>query len=192
MIMKFRRSLFCLILFYALLSPNGFAQKAPNEIKNKAADEFRVDTARPGVYMEFVRYGKRRPIRSTESDQGIWLRLVNNSKFQIRFCSFGVSKTGERLIAADNETEVGVMYDIERTVRQARRESDSGVPFGYNSGSCFLLPLESGKALIFSLPAEHLATGLSVRLSYLYEWEAVYQNEPEHIVRFHSERLPKT
>src|ERR1044072_8087846 len=45
---------------------------------------------RPTVYLTFEREGKREPIHPSESNQGIWLRLHNNTKWAINFCTLSL------------------------------------------------------------------------------------------------------
>jgi hypothetical protein len=155
-------------------------------------DSPKINTEKPGVYIEFEKYGKRIPLRSGESDEGVWLRLVNNLKFPIRFCTFGISSDGQKLIASKGTAEIGVKYDVERTIRGNPNVSNFPVPIGYNTGSsCHKRNVKSGGSLIFSVPKEHLADGLSIRLPFEFAWESLFPGEPEHLVRFHSVALPK-
>ena len=50
-----------------------------------------IENNRPTVYITFEREGKREPIYTSESNQGIWLRLHNNTKWAINFCTQGLS-----------------------------------------------------------------------------------------------------
>src|SRR5256885_16188403 len=47
---------------------------------------------RPSVYVEFERRGKAPPLFEGEKENRIWLRLQNNSKWTIEFCSFSVKE----------------------------------------------------------------------------------------------------
>ena len=49
-----------------------------------------IENNRPTVYITFERGGKREPIYTSESNQGIWLRLHNNTKWAINFCTQGL------------------------------------------------------------------------------------------------------
>jgi hypothetical protein len=42
---------------------------------------------KPTIYITFERSGKRKPLYDAESNQGIWLRLHNNTQWAIHFCT---------------------------------------------------------------------------------------------------------
>lgn len=46
-------------------------------------EQISIDATKPYVYLVFDHIGPRKPLRIGEPDEGIWLRLVNNSKYPI-------------------------------------------------------------------------------------------------------------
>jgi hypothetical protein len=46
-----------------------------------------LDTKLPSVYIRYERQGKRTPVHSGESQEGVWLRLRNNTSGAISLCT---------------------------------------------------------------------------------------------------------
>lgn len=181
---------FALIIFGStLLVAGSYAQGSLN--KSKSQTSVKLSSEKPGVYISFERLGKRMRLRDDEGDDGVWLRLVNNMRFSIRFCSFGISEEGDRLIASQKNFGVGVKYDVELTNPQIFDEAKNKMPIGYGSrSSCFLFELKPGSFISFSVPNEHLVKGLSIRVPFNYEWEKLTEDNPRHFVLFGSSSLP--
>src|SRR5690349_14129711 len=53
------------------------------------ARDFRISKSHPTVYLTFVRSGKREPEHVDESDQGVWLRLHNNTRWTLSLDAYG-------------------------------------------------------------------------------------------------------
>lgn len=132
---------------------------------------------KPTVYIEFERAGDRAPLRSGESNNGIWLRLHNNTKWPIVLDMQGApsKEYGDALL----------IYD---------ELSGRRVTFERNCHVCSFNALGSGHSLLFSVPAEHLSKGLGIRIKFSYGWEdynkVLAGQEPEHYVYFYSSQLP--
>jgi len=164
---------------------------------------------KPSVSLSYEKVGKRKPLREGESDEGIWLRLHNNTRGAIFFCAFGISEDGEKLRFYEKGGEIGVSYEVEKmpsgtqgtgTPRNAKEDGNSknelsDIPTGYRSGSvCHVYTLPSNKSILFSVPREHLAKNLLIKMEFGYEWEGDYSSrweEPQHYVRFYSSSLPE-
>lgn len=56
---------------------------APEGKSQAQGEQLSVDAAKPYVYLVFDHIGHRKPLRLGEPDEGIWLELVNNSKYPI-------------------------------------------------------------------------------------------------------------
>jgi len=176
-----------------------------------------LSNTKPTVYLTFERAGNREPVHTSESRLGIWLRLHNNTKWAINFCTPGLylpPRVAPRYLADDRSVlalKEGVEISICHGVEQIRRyEWNFGPPkgarnnssakakrqVGYDTGdvsSSTWLP--SGTSVVFSVPAEHLSEDLAIFLRFNYEWEfrdrSYTRDEPEHRVYFRAAELPK-
>ena len=152
---------------------------------SRKPQEVRLVRDKPTVFISFVRTGKRNPLEVGESDQGIWLRIHNNTKWNLVFRAGGVpdSSYGDALL----------FYQVERT-----DGAEGYVPIGYQSHVSSVIQLQSGKSFLFSLPREHLAKGLAIQLAYNYDWELtkdsafVREGEPRHYVWINSSSIPRS
>ncbi len=143
----------------------------------------RIQKDKPTTYITFEHLGFRKPEYVNESDKGVWLRVHNNSQWSIFFRAHGVSK---------NRGDVGLFYEIESTGKRPCNE----IPVPYASdhlSSVFELP--SGKSATFSVPREHLADDLAIRVRFYYEWEGEYSisrgDDAQHYVLFRGSGIPK-
>lgn len=76
-------------------------------------------------------------------------------------------------------------YDIEVIPSWKDKIKDVNIPVGYKRPHiCMMENLQSGKSYIFSLPKEHVAMGLKIKVMYQYEWEKLSSSEPEHLLTF--------
>jgi hypothetical protein len=173
---------------------------------------------RPTVYLTFEREGKREPIHPSESNQGIWLRLHNNTKWAINFCTLSLYippkvapvrlSDGRSVLGLNDGVEVSMCHGVEALKRyeiqlarkgeRKKQESIKGTDrqVGYDTGDVFSSAwLPSGSSVIFSVPREQLSKSLAVFVRFNYEWE--YSNrtfrsdEPEHRVYFRASDLTK-
>jgi hypothetical protein len=133
---------------------------------------------RPSVYIEFVRSGNAPPLFADETEDRIWLRLNNNTRWGISFCSLVVSK---------QYGDVGIVYNVKTT-------GTAKVPQGYSGGdTCTPHHLLSGKSVIFSVPRAHLKEDLYLEFEFWYDWENrdnVLGNFPQSYVSFGHSDLP--
>ncbi len=190
-----------------MFGQNSSLRKTKDVTQTKPSNEKLVKD-KPSVFLRYESAGKRKPLKEGESDEGIWLRLQNNTREAIYLCAFGISEDGEMLRFYEKNSEIGVNYEIERmpsemegsgTPRNGKvnnvAEEVSQTPIGYKIGGvCHVYTLPSNQSLLFSVPREHLAKNLSIKMRFGYEWEGDYSSrweEPEHYVRFYSSSLPK-
>lgn len=82
--------------------PGQNRQRRPN---NK---DVRISRAHLTVYITFVKTGKREPIYTSDSDEGIWLRLHNNTRWALVLAA-----DGSPSVAKGKEKEIGMFYGIE-------------------------------------------------------------------------------
>src|SRR5215510_234341 len=186
------------------------------------ANRVRVSKQKPTVHITFVRFGKREPRHNEESNEGVWLRVHNNTRWPLTFQGMDWF--------IDEDQEVTVFYGVEEipkpisviavprivprplpgssaqpapqteALSQSKTETskDCEAPpgdWGIDVVSPITLP--PGKSMIFSVPRETLCKNLKIYLVYNYVWEKrdKYQSfdyEPEHRVYFKGSNLPNT
>ena len=76
------------ILVLCSLALTAFSQQQKQGASN---GDVRLSKDKPTVYITFERAGERKPLYASESNQGVWLRLHNNSRWAINFCTVGMS-----------------------------------------------------------------------------------------------------
>jgi hypothetical protein len=162
------------------------------------ANPVRVSKPKPTVYVSFVRFGRREPRYNNESEEGVYLRVYNNTKWPLTFYGMDWFTSEER--------EMRVFYGVEEVPepRDAIRVSAPMVgqppPPGSSpepalsadavnkakpeeSHECKAPPddwgihvvspitLPPGRSTIFSVPREALCKNLKIYLKYNYSWE---------------------
>jgi hypothetical protein len=172
---------------------------------------------KPTVYITFERAGERKPVYAKESNRGIWLRLYNNTRWSISFCTeslyIGTKTTplrlsdGRGVLGLRDGVEISPCYEVE-AVRgyESERTRDGGLviekpiqvstpPVGTRGDVSSISWLPSGRSAIFSIPGEHLAKHLAIYVVFNYEWETgvrdVGNGEPQHRVYFRASDLPE-
>lgn len=171
-----------------------------HKMSYRTQTQVRLTKDKPTVYITFERAGKREPLEVEESSEGIWLRLHNNTHWTIFFPAFGVPKA---------LGEVGMFYEIEATkslevyrdapeIRESHKQENCTpeLPVGYRLGHVYsMVRLPPGNSIVFSVPREHLAKGLALRISFNYEWQneddVFAGREPKSHVYFYSSKLPQ-
>lgn len=176
-----KKSLFVLALFAWPV----FLMPAQAQKKGTTSVDVRIVQNRPNVFISYEQVGKREPQDVGDSDEGVWLRFHNNSKWQVGVCMFEVSK---------ENGDMGFNYEVERYENAGSEE----VPIASDpEGSCSIGLIKSGKSLVFSLPREHMAEGLAIKVRFRYEWESDTNiiagggREPLHYAYFYSLDIPK-
>lgn len=149
-----------------------------NAKQSKKAPDIRLANDKPTVYVSFVRSGPRRPLENWESDQGVWLRVYNNTKWNLIFNAGGVPDP--------SYGDAVIFYNIKRI------EGEGAVPIGYQRHVSSVIQLQSGRSLEFSIPREHVSQGLAIEIAFNYAWElnkehtTVRESEPLHYITFES------
>jgi hypothetical protein len=155
---------------------------------------FYLDGSKPGIYMTFSQAGSYRP-EGGEPEERIWLRVHNNTKWEIAVPAY--SSQDPRL------GDVGLFYRTIPTflTRVAGGDwSHQTLPeYAFYSppfDTIDYVTLQPGASLSFSLPAKHLAAGLSIRVTFRYPWEkladVVMGREVQHWVLFGHDQLPES
>ncbi|RMG01267.1 MAG: hypothetical protein D6735_12140 [Acidobacteria bacterium] len=171
------------VLCCLMLTSLAAAQKKmpSNRTKKMTSNDVRIVKSKPHVFIGYEREGKIEPLYEGESDTRVWLRFYNNSKWMVMFCSSSVPKEY-------GETEI--TYEIERY------KGFGETPGTSRLDACGYLLLKAGESIVFSVPREHLAEGLAIKVNFLYEWEvdsdgSISDLEPKHYVYFYSWQIPK-
>ena len=166
-----------------LLSVFAFAAVALSQPKCDAQTGYSVNPDKPSIYIEFEQLGKAdewgsyrlgEPMKKPEITKGddVWLRLYNNSCWEITFRSLSgymqlvddSANPGKKKLSFDLIDGAGV------NVAYVSEEQDGRhVPWGGdNSSTSGLLP---GRSLVFPVYKEHLAKSRSIYVPYNYGWE---------------------
>lgn len=170
---------------------------AEHQKREKPKTNMPIISTQPSVFISFDHEGKREPLKTGESNNGVWLRLHNNTRVPLFFPTFSVPSALRQLgmfydiVSVSN---VSNYHDGAPTVAQTKTgELPVGYTLGHTSSAYLLKP---GRSVLFSLPREHLPEGVALRINFNYEWEiegkmeSVRIGEPEHYVYFYSSRLP--
>jgi hypothetical protein len=205
---------------WAMLILCSFALTAsPQQHRPRASNEdLRLSKDKPTIYITFERAGERRPLFANESNQGVWLRLHNNTRWAINFCtpSFYIGEKVAPLHLSDGKAVLGLRDGIEIDMChevEAVKSYESGMtpdgamfkgrpvkvrptPVGYGTGDLFSNSwLPAGNSVVFSVPREHLAKHLAIYISFKYEreygGETFRSDEPQHRVYFFASDLPE-
>ena len=140
--------------------------------------ESRLNKSLTSVYISFVRFGKAEPVREGESGERIWLRLHNNTRWSIELKAYGLP---------DEYGDAGMFYDL--------MLKDEMLPESEHCHACSVIPLASGKSLLFSVPREHLIKDRELRIHFSFDWQdrddVSSGREIDNIVSFFASSLPK-
>jgi hypothetical protein len=202
--------IFLVIVVAFSLSTVTFAQRTKSRRDNNSV---RLQKDKPTVYISFVRFGQRDSFRTVDSENGVYLKLHNNTRWNLVLRAYGAG--GYKFTTADAE-EIGMFYGVEE-VPKSRKQLGSGTPAnpssalieqpkqqpdpyencevarGYSPSTATIIELQPGKSFLFSLPREALCRNLRAYISYQYNWESegFDDDEPEHRVYFYGRDLPK-
>jgi hypothetical protein len=151
----------------------------------KTSSGVRLSNDKPSVYISYERFGKRKPLLAGESNEGIWLRLHNNTKWKIILPASGVPET---------HGDLGMFYTLE--VVSELPDEIVDIPKGNELGHLYsIIELRGGESVLFSVPREHLPKGIVLRVKFSYEWEnqndVSADREVEHTVSYYASKLPQ-
>ena len=140
-----------------------------------------LNKTKPSVYLSFVKYGKLEPWYEGLSGERVWLRLHNNTRWEIVFDASGV--------ADEEQGEASLYYDV------VKDNCNEIHPDKYPCRVCSRSPLSSGESLLFSVPREHLPDKGQLRIHFAFDWQedlkVITGEEIDNIVTFYSSDLPK-
>ena len=173
--------------------------KVQPQLKELKSDKVSlVEKNKPSVYIEFEKFGKTQPLFENESNERLWLKLHNNSVWEISFCSFSVGKSYGDIGIVHEVKKVsipigrvgrGITPDLRNNMNQEEK-----TPKGYSAGdTCSPFSLASGQSVSFSIPKNHISEKFFIDIEFWYDWENRY-NElgtfPHSFVSFENSRLP--
>lgn len=173
---------FSIAFIVCSLAGDGFTQHR----KSGGGESFRLSTEAQSVHLTLERVSERPPLKTGESEQGVWLRLHNDSGWAISYSAFDVP---------EEYGEVGMYHEVVSVQNSQRGPAgERTLNIGYGPPHVFsTVQLSPGKSVVFSVPREHLAKGLAIRISFNYEWEdqddVFAGHAPRHYVYFHSSKL---
>lgn len=168
------------------------SQNAGKTVPQRQAS-FLLDRNKPFVYIEFLRVGKREPLREAEVSTGMWLKIVNNCRVPIEFMAYG----GNANEATPNEEVVYDEYQGVVVTTPAGQQSPppqrprSEMPGGYMSdvGSNYIL--DSGKSLTFSVPINHVAQDWHIEIPFDFALPNTPCCQPKMSAVFFLDEVPK-
>jgi len=128
-----------------------------------------------------VRSGKVEPLETGESGERIWLRLQNNTRWIIWLEASGVPEAAYG--------DAALYYDV------VDMKEGSRLPESSRCHVCSIVPLGSGKSLLFSVPRENLTENRKIKVRFGFDWQdkddLFADREIESIVPFSASNLPK-
>lgn len=152
------------VIFFGLsliLSIHSFGQ-----VRGGALDTTRdciLDATKPSSYITFERFDRRTYVRVGESDEGIFLRFHNNTKWNLFLVTRGVD---------DPKMDHLVSYDVRWIPGMEWKQKQAMLPIGTQiSHFARIQKVKSGGSLLFSVIKGHLSDGLAIFVSFSYEWE---------------------
>lgn len=162
-----------------------FAAAVFSQNKDGIESPVRIDPGKPTVYLSYV----------CQDEKKIFLRMYNNAVWHV---GVGAEKSyfptkkpiqlgnGNKGYAIPSDEEVPIHYfiepdELEKKIKIPRKEA-----YYYPNGGG---RIAAGDSIFFTVPVEHLRTGLKIFVEFSYEWEITRspdsRKEPEHRVYFH-------
>lgn len=171
-----------------------FSLSAPVSWGQTVAQGFVVDASKPFVFVEFDHIGMRKPLSPSESQQGLWLRVVNNCRIPIRVDTFDLG-TGDPGMAIFDEVVPVKPYAGYIT---SSGEIHSGVPINVPQGYVLLNKsvihkvIPPRESLLFSVPANHVQAEWHIQFSFQFDLpeRATGQQEPISLLKFYWVDIP--
>ena len=136
---------------------------AQSNVQQNCPENYLLNTKFPSVYVSFEKFGKRTPRYSGESNEGVWLRFHNNTKWNVTIKTLGTEK---------EYGDFHIFYEIDTIGRKKEKADNPELPIGYRMGHISrVYTLKSNDSFLFSVPREHLATDFYLQIEFSYEWE---------------------
>ena len=160
-IMKYITVLFVFLSITVCFYGQNKQKNTLNKKNQLTKENYKLDQSKPTVYIDFVKVLEDEPFEPDDSRERVYLKLVNNSKWSIYIPVFAY---------IDESKGTGIEYAVERvndsapiegTIPQTRQTGDMVTPH---------LELKYGKSITFSVPSNHLAINLIIRVDFYYSW----------------------
>jgi len=198
------------VWLYVLIAAFAISVSAQQKSVQHPNQDVRISKSHPTVYISFVKAGQAEPLYTGESNERIWLKLHNNTRWKLRLDlngspgkAYGVEipysvKTTprDREIIMFPRVRAHIPPGVDMPEREAvdtseSRKDDCDQLDFFHGGHLFtLFKLQPGKSLIFTVPREYLCKRSYICVNYEYEWELDSQ-EPEHKVCFYGYEIPE-
>jgi len=168
------------------------------ESQSKPGD-FLVDTSKHYVYLKFDHTGHREPLPGDEgSQQGLWLRLVNNCRIPIAVAIFDPG-TGDPGVGVFDEV---VPVAMKPTVHfgglggsgsKPVEPSHVRAPRGYSPPDvASTTTVSPGESLLFSVPLNHVGPSLYLQVRFYLDVPGdPYDSGPYSVVSFNWQDIPE-
>ena len=173
-------------LIIVLATALSFGQSS---VKSKKHDERKIADSQPDVYITFTRYEDYRPEKTGVKHRLAWVRIHNNMREPIRFCSYDES------VSPNGKT--GATFELEKIpdFTNSLSRDNSLIPFGMiGSDMCNEFTLQKGSYFDFALVVDKYLPNTRIKIAFYYDWEDVFKsrtgNEPEHFIYFYLRDLP--
>lgn len=169
--------------------------------QNGASRSFVLNEAKPYVYIAFDHAGPRKPLGPGETEQGFWLKLVNNCRVPVTVATFETG-TGDPGIGVFDDVVPyqagrvrGVPGPQAETPSKAPGDGQSELttkpPEGYFAEVSSTTTVAPGESVLFSVPSNHLNPKWYLRVRFAL---AVSPNrigdQPYSYADFRWEQLP--
>lgn len=188
MIMRFI-TIILLAVFSFAFQVNAQSKTDSNKEKTSTND-LKLNKDKPSVYITFEKYDQFYFERTDQTYDIIWLRVHNNFKGDISFCSYdtSVSPTGK----------IGLDYIAEKRLdlSDLSTRNNESVPLGMPGFDlCNQYVLKSGESFPFGVHQKDLVKGNQIKIRFFYPWEDAYKawtgNEPTHYIYYYAFYLPE-
>ena len=139
-----------------------------------------VNPNKPAVFITFLRLTDLEPLETGYGRKHFLLRITNNTRWAIWLEMGGVPK---------EYGDAGLFYTIEN--------KDKGeIQIDSRCHVCSVNPVNPGRSIVFSVPADYASTDTRMRIGYSFAWERDNEVEggsySEHSVAFYFSYLPQS
>lgn len=154
--------------------------KVSKNISKITSTDVRIDKDKPHIFISFEDTKKIEPLHDGESEYRVFLRFNNNSVWKVSFC---IGATPPEY------GEFEVIYEIFRV------KGIEQVPPSGGSHNCQGILVNPKSSILFSVPKEHLADDLAIKIAFRYQWQedsdgAFDVSETKNYCYFYSTDLP--
>lgn len=169
------------LIIISFISIFNFVVFSQQKFTCDSSTNFLIDKEMPSVYLTFERFGKATSWTQSkigewsdkskiEKGDDVWLRLHNNSCWDIKFKtdSLYLSKTtiDGKFKLIYGILEDGALANVQYSVEEQNRKQ---VPYGNDMANLSALP--PGKSILFGVFKEHLSKSRSIYVDFNYSWE---------------------